>query len=384
MKEKFKNIVKLIKDNKVKSIVISTLLLILISGISYAIFLVSAESGDKKVISGVLDIAYVDGETINATGALPLNENEIDEFSSKTKFTVKNTGNIPVYLEVSLTDITIDDDLKVNDFKYALYKESEQIATGTFENCGTELVLGENILQFVDDNVVEYTIALWIQDNGGDQNSMLNSNFSAKIQVEAIGTNTLLPPEYQQVEYIESTGTQYINTGYNPTKTLKIETDISIGNSNKTIFGAYNNNSERLQLYVQNSTYYPVVRIFGSTSQVSISSGFTLNSKHNIVLDLVNLELSLDGRTGKVTDEGCTNINYPIYVLAGNSSGTANTLISAKLYSFRMWDDNVLVRDFVPCYRKSDNVAGLYDVVNNKFYTNSGTGNFDVGADIFY
>jgi len=192
-----------------------------------------------------------------------------------------------------------------------------------------------------------------------------------------------LPPEYQRVEYIESTGTQYINTGYNPTKTLKIETDISIGNSNKTIFGAYNNNSERLQLYVQNSTYYPVVRIFGSTSQVSISSGFTLNSKHNIVLDLVNLELSLDGQTGKVTDEGCTNINYPIYVLAGNSSGTANTLISAKLYSFRMWDDNVLVRDFVPCYRKSDNVAGLYDVVNNKFYTNAGTGNFVVGDKVF-
>ena len=41
-----------------------------------------------------------------------------------------------------------------------------------------------------------------------------------------------------------------------------------------------------------------------------------------------------------------------------------------------------LIRDMYPCYRKSDNVIGMYDVVNAVFYTNSGTGTFVKGADV--
>lgn len=47
-----------------------------------------------------------------------------------------------------------------------------------------------------------------------------------------------------------------------------------------------------------------------------------------------------------------------------------------------MWDDNELVRDFIPCYRKSDGVIGLYDLVNDVFYTNLGTGQFTKGKNI--
>ena len=49
----------------------------------------------------------------------------------------------------------------------------------------------------------------------------------------------------------------------------------------------------------------------------------------------------------------------------------------------KIWNDsNVLVRDFIPCYRKSDNVAWLYDLVNNIFYTNSGTWTFTVWPNV--
>ena len=42
----------------------------------------------------------------------------------------------------------------------------------------------------------------------------------------------------------------------------------------------------------------------------------------------------------------------------------------------------MLVRDFIPCYRISDGVIGLYDKVSGKFYTNAGTGTFTKGADV--
>ncbi len=49
------------------------------------------------------------------------------------------------------------------------------------------------------------------------------------------------------------------------------------------------------------------------------------------------------------------------------------------MYKLKLWNNNVLVRDFIPCYRNSDNLAGVYDLVNNVFYTNQRTGNFIVG-----
>ena len=50
-------------------------------------------------------------------------------------------------------------------------------------------------------------------------------------------------------------------------------------------------------------------------------------------------------------------------------------------YSFKIWKGDTLLRDFVPCYRKSDNVLGMYDIVEGEFYTNSGTGQFLAGPN---
>ena len=55
-----------------------------------------------------------------------------------------------------------------------------------------------------------------------------------------------------------------------------------------------------------------------------------------------------------------------------------------RIYYCKIWDNNILFRNFIPCYRKSDNVAGLYDLVNGVFYTNAGTGTFIKGNDIPY
>ena len=53
-----------------------------------------------------------------------------------------------------------------------------------------------------------------------------------------------------------------------------------------------------------------------------------------------------------------------------------------KTYYFKIYKNKKLIRHFIPCYRKSDGVIGLYDLVNDVFYTNSGTGEFEKGADV--
>ena len=54
----------------------------------------------------------------------------------------------------------------------------------------------------------------------------------------------------------------------------------------------------------------------------------------------------------------------------------------ARIYYCQIYNNNNILRDYAPCYRKSDNKPGMYDLVNNVFYTNSGTGQFLIGNEI--
>ena len=78
-----------------------------------------------------------------------------------------------------------------------------------------------------------------------------------------------------------------------------------------------------------------------------------------------------------------------IYIFANHNSNKTTsysptqTIAGMKLYSFKMWDEGSLVRNFVPCYNKAVPTSiGLYDLVTNTFFPNNGSGNFTKGEDI--
>ncbi len=52
-----------------------------------------------------------------------------------------------------------------------------------------------------------------------------------------------------------------------------------------------------------------------------------------------------------------------------------------KLYTFKLYDGDNLVRDLIPCYRKSDSVIGVYDKISKAFYTST-HGIFTKGQNI--
>lgn len=89
----------------------------------------------------------------------------------------------------------------------------------------------------------------------------------------------------------------------------------------------------------------------------------------------VNTSISCNGYSVS-GQRNAPTVGYPIYFFYQSNADipTAGTLYSCKFYS-----GSTLIFDAVPCYRKSDNVAGIYDVIGNKFYTNVGTGEFNIG-----
>lgn len=75
---------------------------------------------------------------------------------------------------------------------------------------------------------------------------------------------------------------------------------------------------------------------------------------------------------------------YPLRIGSGTWDRGATT--NFKFYDhIRLLKDSELIHDYYPCYRKADGVVGFYDIVDDEFKTNDGTGTyyyFVKGADV--
>lgn len=91
-----------------------------------------------------------------------------------------------------------------------------------------------------------------------------------------------------------------------------------------------------------------------------------------------------------ITDSYSSLDDCNFYLFAANQFPQdirANDAISATDVSFYdkfiMYGQNGKeIAHFIPCYRKSDNVAGMYDIVRKQFFVNQGSGSFTVGPDV--
>lgn len=194
-----------------------------------------------------------------------------------------------------------------------------------------------------------------------------------------------LPEEYQQVEYIESTGTQYIDTGIIPNNETGFKIKMSLPEINKDIFryGIRQDSSDsRFVLGSSNGSVYfgfgGVIGYFGNqrlwTIEENIPFEANLNYKNSRTADV-------NGQGTESIGTLTINFSYSIIMFGRNSVGTISTS-SQKIYYNKITNRDKLIRNFIPCYRKSDGVIGMYDLVEDKFYTNLGTGTFEKGKDI--
>lgn len=196
-----------------------------------------------------------------------------------------------------------------------------------------------------------------------------------------------LPSGYTRLEYIESTGTQYINTKVTAPAGVLVECDIMLtayaGNLN-TVFGAVDAESPYFRDYLaaKNSGAWELGAYgysdFGSTQlnaktaiQCCTISG-SISCTINDAAQTVDTNIGVDG----------SRTSLPIYLFGMNFSGGLN-LAKMRLYGARIYLDAAktnLCRDFIPCTNASG-VVGLWDAANGLFYANAGTGVFTAGPE---
>lgn len=203
-------------------------------------------------------------------------------------------------------------------------------------------------------------------------------NFTETVLEYVEKENSALPEGYTQVEYIQSSGTQYIDTGFKPNQDTRVVMDCNVmGGSPPVIFGAMNS-------WVSNAFFYGTVTNMSSLSICYGSTSYspTVSGAGRHIIDMNKNVLSLDSVVVLTCNETTFQSSYNMCLFEYNNGGTVSTKGTIlSIYSCQIYDNGTLIRDYIPCINASRS-AGLYDLVNSAFYANAGSGTFTVGAEI--
>ena len=189
-----------------------------------------------------------------------------------------------------------------------------------------------------------------------------------------------VPKPKLYLEYIESTGSQWINTLVYPTKFTRIELDFQY---------TANTVQDKTRLFGERRTWDNGFYLGTSANAAPSASywylfydrydsdgvGETDFNRHTVSLDTDCFKI--DGSIVE-TFNNTTNLDtFAPICLFGAFDENANTPTTGiyKMYGCKLYENGVLVKDYVPVLDQND-VACLYDRVNKEFIYNSGTGDF--------
>ena len=187
-----------------------------------------------------------------------------------------------------------------------------------------------------------------------------------------------LPSGYTELEYIQSSGTQYIDTGFKPNQDTRVVTK----------FDMLQTDTAWRKLWGSASGSYDLDFALWNFGTTKLQSYYGTKTNNSVPITGMSLDVDANKNIWKYSGETITfdknnfTCAYSMYIFDVNKDNDPNYLPGMmKLYLFKIYDNDVLVRDFIPC-KNSSGTIGLYDSVNNQFYQNAGTGTFIAGPEI--
>ncbi len=185
-----------------------------------------------------------------------------------------------------------------------------------------------------------------------------------------------LPSGYTKLDYIESSGTQYIDTGVSSfnTQRTRVILDVDWLSGLGCYFGCYSSGRRWFVEALQPTKIYSGYLDEGKSADIATVIGRYTVDKNGVSTNVNGVKIQHASAD--------SSASIPICLLAcGGSSGVSGIADAARIYSCKIYSDSVLIRQFVPCKNSSGEV-GLYDEVNDVFYGNAGTGVFIAGPEV--
>jgi hypothetical protein len=181
----------------------------------------------------------------------------------------------------------------------------------------------------------------------------------------------------RRLDFIQSSGSQYINTGVIPNATTEIEMQYSV----QSIL------SNGCHMLSNSNFYFPFPRSYDGeysflASRLGRSLKITLVPTVNTIYTIKAFpsnKVIINGTEYGTLEHGGGTSTEPLYMNTfGGAPGNAAYTAPAKLYYCKIWQNGALVRDFIP-YNSSSGEVGMLDLVENKLYKSDGTAQFTAG-----
>ena len=188
-------------------------------------------------------------------------------------------------------------------------------------------------------------------------------------------------PYDAEVEWIESTGSQWLDCGVNPKNSTVLDCTVELmSNVASQMLGAYNswqNNS--FVLWYQ--TNPKIQAQFGGNNTDAHYSLFNIKRRIRLSKDFYYIDDT------KIRGKLSVTIDQPksIHIFAvNNGSDTHSSTARMRLYDFKIYEGNTVVCDAKMCRFTNENgvsEGAMFDSVSGKLFRNAGTGAFVIGPD---
>lgn len=183
---------------------------------------------------------------------------------------------------------------------------------------------------------------------------------------------------YEVIDYIESSGTQYIDTGVKTGLNIKVEAEFAcLGTSDDLNYSG--------AVYSGSLGWIAT----GSYAQGYLCSYFCDSSRNGATIPFDNnfhtylcsngLQKIDDTQTNITATSMPTTLN--LFIFKGNVDFSATFSIKQRVKYYKIYDNGTLVRNFIPI-KTEKGAVGLLDQVNNLAYYNVGTGTFIAGNGV--
>ena len=191
-----------------------------------------------------------------------------------------------------------------------------------------------------------------------------------------------LPTGYTELEYIESTGTQYIDTGFTPNQdsAMVLRVLMPTMTTGAASFGGAHNGAWRpgFGVYGGNTTYR-MSAVYNSEDEIIINTPtYAANILYEVGLNK-NVAYVTNMSTGTTYTRNFTQQTFtaPHTIELFRLNIAATRYGRFRLYSAKIYDNGVLFQNLIPA--KQGNDIGLYDTVSGAFFRNMGSGTFTDG-----
>lgn len=209
-----------------------------------------------------------------------------------------------------------------------------------------------------------------------------------------------LPPEYIKCDYIQTTGyNARIDTGVpGDDGALAFDLDFAIMErvNYGALFGNHINDSYRCWRLILggNPGSSPPRSVLVTMHNRKAGSSPTLYlapSGEGYIGNRVNVQMSSGTCTATsgsysytattVTDTSDPASTRNIGIGSGSPTQSGSNALSVRFWHFKIIRNGIMIRNYIPCYRKSDNKVGFYDTINYTFNPSIGTVEFIAGYD---